>query len=340
MKKMVLLTGISGFLGGHVALQLLEKGYRVRGSVRDIRKSGKVRQTLQNHGAEVDALEFIALDLLSDTGWAEAVKGVDFLVHTASPFVTSMPKDAMELITPAVEGTRRALEAALDADVSRMIVTSSAVAIMHGHKKPRSAPLNEQDWTDENSPGLNAYVQSKTMAEKKAWEIMEKVGRRKDLATINPSLILGPLLDDDPGTSGALVLRLLKGTIPAAPRFNLSIIDVRDVAAAHIAAMENPQAGGKRFAMAAGNMWIMQIANGIKRDFPRFASKMPKFTMPDWAIRIYALFDRDIRDSLNELGIVHKIDASRARQLLATDFISAEQAITATVQSMLKQELV
>ena len=340
MKNRVLLTGISGFLGGHVALQLLEKGYRVRGSVRDIGKSDKVRQALQNHGARVDELEFVALDLLSDKGWAEAMKGIDLLIHTASPFVTSMPRDRMELITPAVEGTRRALEAALDADVSRMIVTSSAVAIMHGDKKPGPAPLNEQDWTDENSPGLNAYVQSKTMAEKKAWEIMERAGRRRDLATINPALILGPLLDDDPGTSGALVLRLLKGTIPAAPRFNLSIIDVRDVAAAHIAAMETPQAGGKRFAMAAGNMWIMQIANGIKRDFPRFASRMPKFTMPDWAIRVYALFDRDIRGSLNELGVVHQIDASRARQLLATDFIPAEQAIAATVQSMLKQELV
>ncbi len=340
MTQNILLTGISGFLGGHIALQLLNAGHKVRGSVRNLEKSDKVRQTLKSHGADIDNLEFVALDLNSDEGWSEAMKDVDILMHTASPFVTSMPKDKMELITPAVEGTKRALNAALAANVAKIVLTSSSVAIMHGHEKSRTAPFTEDDWSNLNSTEVNAYIESKTLAEKKAWEIMEKAGRTNDLTTINPTLILGPLLDDDPGTSGALILRLLNGSIPAAPRFYLPIVDVRDVAAMHLAAMQTGDAGGKRFIATSEGMWIMQISNAIKSGFEQFASKLPKFQMPDWGLRIYSLFDGDVRGSLSQLGIAHTLDNSRARQILGRDFIKADKAVNATVTSMIEQKLV
>ncbi len=339
MTDTVLLTGISGFLGSHIALQLLKKGYRVRGSVRNLKRSDEVRQTLENHGADIKKLEFVALDLTDDAGWSEAMDGVSYLQHVASPFVTKMPADKMELIRPAVDGTTRAIKAALTAGVERIVVTSSMAAIMYKKYHDRSIPYSEKDWSDIDAPSANAYTQSKILAEQKAWELMDAAGRRSDLATVNPSLILGPLLNKDPGTSGALVLRLLKGSIPAAPRFTFSMVDVRDVAEIHLAAMEKGEAGGKRFASASDNLSIMQMARVMKAAFPQYQSKLPKFEMPNWIVRIYALFDSDVRSNIGELGLVRLIDASAARKLLGHDFISSKDALIATTKTIIEQKL-
>src|SRR5690349_7778525 len=148
MADLVLLTGISGFLGGHVGLELLRKGFAVRGSVRNLSKADKVRATLAKAGADVSRLDFVELDLNSDAGWDAAMPGVRYLQHIASPFVTDIPKDKMELIRPAVDGTRRALTAALKANVERIVLTSSMAAIAYGHDKARTAPFTAADWTD------------------------------------------------------------------------------------------------------------------------------------------------------------------------------------------------
>ncbi|VAW19922.1 Dihydroflavonol-4-reductase [hydrothermal vent metagenome] len=339
MTEMVLLTGISGFLGSHIALKLLNRGYRVRGSIRNLDRSDEVLKTLESHGGAIKNLELVALDLTKDDGWSEAMDGIKYLQHVASPFVTKMPKDKMELIRPAVDGTTRAITAALAARVERIIVTSSMAAIMYKKDHDRSIPYSEKDWSDLDAPSANYYTQSKTLAEKKAWELMEEAGRRNDLVTINPSLILGPLLNKDPGTSGALVLRLLKGSIPAAPRFIFSMVDVRDVAEIHIKAMENKEAGGQRFATASDNLSIMDMANVIKAAYPQYRGKLPKFEMPDWVVRIYALFDSDVRSNIGEIGLERLIEASRAKNLLGHEFISSSEALIATTKTIIEQKL-
>src|SRR5690606_27132253 len=191
---------------------------------------------------DLSRLEFFALDLLSDAGWDAAMADVRYLQHTASPFVTREPRDRNELIRPAVEGTRRALGAALRAKVERIVVTSSMAAIMYGHDPSRTAPFTGADWTNLEGRGISGYVESKRRAEGAAWELMDEAGRRADLATINPGVIFGPLLDDDPGTSVVLLKRMFDGSLPAAARVSFIVVDVRDVAAAHVAAMTSDAA--------------------------------------------------------------------------------------------------
>ena len=305
MPDRVLVTGISGYLGGHVALQLLEQGYLVRGSVRDLKKADKVRAALAQNGADVSNLEFVALDLMNDAGWTDAMAGVRYLQHVASPFVTAMPADKMDLIRPAVEGTTRALEAAFAADVERVVLTSSMAAVMYGHDKSRTAPFTADDWTNLDGRGVNAYVESKARAERAAWDIAERHGRTNDLAVINPGGIFGPLLDDDPGTSVALVTRLLDGSVPAAPDISFIVIDVRDVAALHIRAMIEPSAGGHRYPSGAGTYSILEIAKMLRRALPDRAGKLPRWP-PDWIVRLY-ICSTPTCAAISALGIVKRV---------------------------------
>lgn len=339
MADRVLLTGISGFLGGHVALELLNNGYVVRGSVRDLKRSDKVRATLAKAGGDVSRLEFVQLDLGSDKGWDEAMADVRYLQHTASPFVTQMPDDKMELIRPAVDGTSRALTAALKAKVERVVLTSSIAAIVYGHDKGRTAPFTAADWTNVDGPGVNAYSESKTRAEREAWSIMDGAGRHNDLVTINPGAIFGPLLDEDPGTSVSLLKRMFDGSLPAAARISFSIIDVRDVAAAHVVAMTAPDARGKRIPIANGERSLMEMANVLRAALPERAGKMPRFEVPDWLVRLVANVDKDIRGNVGELGVLKRVDGSAAVALLGRPMIAADDATIASARSLVAHGL-
>ncbi|MCZ4347653.1 aldehyde reductase [Devosia neptuniae] len=337
MSDRVLLTGVSGFLGGHVALQLLNAGYTVRGSVRKLAKADKVRATLARAGADISRLELVALDLLSDDGWAEAMADVRYVQHTASPFVLNTPSDPQELIRPAVEGTRRAIAAALAAKVERIVLTSSIAAIQYG-QSDTSRAFTEADWSNVDSPHIGAYAQSKTLAERAAWEMMDAAGRHDDLAVINPAGIFGPLLDEDPGTSSMLVQRLLDGKLPAVPKLAMSMVDVRDVAALQVDAMTNPAAGGQRCIASEGTYMMAEVGKMLVPAFPD--RRVPTAELPNWVVRIVALFDRDVRDNMHEMGTVKRVDGKRGSERLGRPLIGTDVSSIATGKSLVEHGLV
>lgn len=337
MTDRVLLTGISGFLGGHVALQLLNAGYTVRGSLRNLSRADAVRDTLGRAGGDVSRLEFVALDLLSDACWDEAMEGVRYLQHTASPFLLAAPKDPQEYVRPAVDGTRRAITAAFASQVERIVLTSSIAAIQYGHDD-YSRPLTEADWTNVESPLTGAYPKSKTLAEREAWRLVDQAGRHDDLAVINPGAIFGPLLDDDPGTSSTMISRLLDGKLPAVPKLAMSLVDVRDVAALHVDAMTNPAAAGQRCVASEGTYWYSEVARMLQPAFPD--RRVPTRELPHWLLRIVALFDRDLRDNLHEMGVMKRVDGHRGSERLGRPLISTAEAAIATGKSLIQHKLV
>jgi dihydroflavonol-4-reductase len=335
--QLVLVTGGSGFVGAHCILQLLDAGYRVRTTVRSLQREAGVRAMLATGGAEPgEALSFAAADLMSDAGWPEAVAGCDFVLHVASPFPPSVPKHEDELIRPAREGALRVLRAARDAGVKRVVLTSSFAAIGYG-LKAADRPFSEENWTDPNGSGVTAYVKSKTLAERAAWDFIAWDGGALELSVVNPVAILGPVLGPDYSASIQLVQRLMDGAIPGCPRLSFGIVDVRDVADLHLRAMTNPAAKGERFLAVAGDFMSMQeIAGLLRARMGDAARRVPTRVLPDWMVRLTSLFDRSVAQIVPELGNLKTAANEKARRVLGWVPRSNEEAIIATAESLVR----
>lgn len=254
-------------------------------------------------------------------------------------FAQPLTNDSQELIKPAVEGTERAVRAALFADHSRIVVTSSMAAIDCGHRD-YSNIFTEEHWTDLAGPNITAYMASKTLAEQRAWELVEAAGATSRLVVINPAAMIGPLIDDDPGTSAAIIQRMLKGEMPIVPKIILEYVDVRDIATAHIRALSDPDAGGRRHILSDTSLSLMEIANLLRETFPKFNSKLPNRAMPNWFAQLVSIFDKSLHDSRAFLGIRKRSDASRGMSLLGHSLIPATEAVRATAHSMIERGLV
>lgn len=338
-KPKVLVTGVSGFIAKHCALDLLAAGYGVRGTVRGLDKSGAVRDTLARH-VDVDRLEFAAADLESDAGWEEAVDGCRHVLHLASPFPPAVPKDEQELIRPAVQGTLRVLEAAVRGGIERFVQTSSMAAVMYGHPAGRTEPYTEADWTRVEAPGVAAYVKSKTLAEREARDYVARAPGRLHYASVNPGLVLGPALDRDIGTSADIVRSFLRGKYPGSPRVSIPCVDVRDVARMHRLALEADVPSGGRYLGAADTLWMKDIAAALRDELGASARKVPKGELPDWIMKLVALVDGTAKQAVPDLGRWLPVDTRQTRRTLGFEFIPARAAAVATARSLLDLGLV
>ena len=333
----VLVTGGSGFIGSHAMLQLLAAGHRVRTTLRSLKREGDVRAMLKvGGGSPDDRLSFFAADLGNDAGWPEASAGCDYVLHIASPFPPGVPKHEDELIVPARDGALRVLRAARDAGAKRVVLTSSYAAVGYGHK-PQKAPFDETDWTDLNGEGLTAYVKSKTIAERAAWNFIAKEGGGLELSVVNPVGVFGPVLGPDYSTSILMVQRLMDGAMPGVPKLYFGAVDVRDVADLHIRAMTDSAAKGERFLAVAGDfLSMLEIAKILKARMGAAARRVPTRQLPNWLVRVAALRDPAIKLILPELGKARNATNEKARRVLGWAPRSNEDAIAATAESLVR----
>lgn len=336
----VLVTGGSGFIGGHVILQLLAAGHTVRTTVRDLRREGEVREVLRRGGADPgDKLQFFAADLQNDTGWKEAVTGCEFVQHVASPFPPKVPKHEDELIVPARDGALRVLRAAHDAGVKRVVMTGSFAAVGYGQPE-QSKPFDESNWTNAQSQDLTAYTKSKTLAERAAWDFIAREGGAMELAVVNPVAVCGPVLGRDFATSILIVQRMMDGSMPGFPRMSFGIVDVRDVADLHLRAMTHPAAKGQRFLAVADFVSLGDIARILKLRMGTAARKVPSRELPDWMVRVLALFNPEVRQILPELGKQKNATSAKAQSVLGWNARPVDEAIVATAESLVQLGMV
>lgn len=333
----VLVTGGSGFIGSQAILQLLAAGHQVRTTVRSAGRENDVRALLKQAGAEPSGrLAFVVADLQNDNGWAQAAAGCDYVLHVASPFPPSLPANEDELIVPAREGALRVLRAARDAGVQRVVLTSSFAAIGYG-QKVQTAPFDESNWTDVAGDDVQPYAKSKTLAERAAWDFIEREGGALELAVINPVGVLGPVLGADYSTSILLVQRLMDGAMPGYPQLSLGVVDVRDVVDLHLRAMTHPAANGERFLAVAGDfMSIRDIARVLRQHLGEAAKRVPTRQLPNWLVRLAALLDPAVKQVIPELGNPKNATSEKARRVLGWTPRTNEEAIIATAESMLR----
>jgi dihydroflavonol-4-reductase len=336
--KTVLVTGGSGFLAGWCIIGLLERGYRVRTTVRNPSRERDVHAAIESQVDPGGRLTVHQAELMSDEHWPLAIEGCDYVLHVASPFPPKQPKDPDELIVPAREGTLRVLRMALDHGVKRVVVTSSIAAVRLA-PGAESRPLTEEDWTDPDESGLTPYVRSKTIAERAAWGLVDERGERDRLAVVNPGAIIGPVLSDDTSYSIQAIERMLKG-MPGAPRLGFSFVDVRDVADLEIRAMTAPEAGGQRFIATTDFLWMADTGKILRERLGDRASKVPTRTVPDIVVRGMALFDGGIRSVVGSLGKKSELSSQKARSTLGWTPRPIEDTIAETGESLIEHGVV
>ncbi|MDP5086313.1 MAG: aldehyde reductase [Yoonia sp.] len=342
MTTTVLLTGATGYIGKHIALQLLEAGYQVRGTVRNLARSDEVIQAVRPHLSDPSDLEsrltFTELDLTADAGWDAAMVGIDVVMHTASPFPLAQPKKEDDLIRPAVDGALRALRAAHNAGINRVVLTSSTAAISGSALPAGDRSFDETNWTDPTDPETTAYVRSKTLAERAAWDFVRDHAPQMNLTAINPGFVLGAPLDANFGTSIAVIKRLLRGKDPMLPDIGFATVDVQDVADMHVAVIDAPQTFGQRIMTVDKFMTFTDIAQSIKAAYPN--RKVVTRVAPDVMIRFLGLFDPTIKSIIPSLGRVDRIDNTRARQTLGRGMRQAHKAAVSSAAYLIDHKLV
>jgi len=336
MADTVLVSGGSGYIAGFLIRQLVAEGWRVHTTVRNLAREAEVRKLL---AVDDSRLRFFAADLNADAGWAEAMAGCTHVAHVASPLPFGVPKHPDELIVPARDGALRALRAAKAAGVRRFVMTSSVAAISYGRGRGIHH-FTEADWTLLDKPGLTPYIQSKTIAERAARDWVAKEGGRLEFCSINPSVVLGPVWGADYSTSVMVVKRLLDGRVGACPDIGFGVVDVRDVADLHVRALKAPGMAGERFIASGRFMKLREVADVLRAELGPQAHKVTTRNMPDWMVRVAALFNPLARAVVGELGSVRHQDASHAKAVLGWATRPVEQSIGDAARSLIQLGIV
>ena len=325
----VLVTGATGYIGLHCIHQLLNQGYAVNGSVRSPERKDEIFQALQNHNTSTENLNIFTFNLNDDEGWDEGMEGCDYLLHVASPIALEN-HDEDFFVKPAVAGVNRAMKFAKKHNVKKVVLTSSVAAIYETMES--KSYYDENDWSDPENPAISHYSKSKTLAERAAWEFVENENNPFELAVINPALVIGPSLSGDLGESNKAIEMVATGKMPVAVPLQFGYVDVRDVAAAHILAMQNPASNGERFALAEKDLWYGDVAK-VLRD--NGFDKAPTLAVPVWLAKILAIFSKELKLAVPYLGRLRSVkNTSKAKDILGWNPRPAEESIVEIAQQI------
>ena len=340
MTNKVLLTGISGWIAKHTAIELLNAGYEVLGTIRNNNLVDQTKQTISKY-ASTEKLSFVELDLLKDDGWNEAAKGCRYIFHVASPFPMKVSSNRENLLPVAVDGTLRVLNAGLNAGVEQIIKTSSIVAMFRKPNRTNPYTFGENDWSDENwIEGVSDYFLSKTKAEKAAWRLMESKGLKNKLTTINPGGVFGDALDKKGGTSIEYIRQFMKGKFPGAPKFAVLISDVKDIAKAHVACIGNNKVGGRRLIVGKDVKRLVELSQLIAEAMPEYKKKLPTKELPNLMVKLISYIDSSAKTMIPDLGIMMQTDTSYAEEILGFKFKPAKGCISENAKSVVRLGLV
>lgn len=323
---MILVTGGNGYVGGWCIVELLNAGYAVRTTVRSAARAPGVRDVVGPRVPADARLEVVVADLGSSEGWAAAMDGVDGVLHVASPLgsASQLPDD--EMVALARDGAVRVVQAAIDAGVARVVMTSAANAASPT-SYAEGGSSDESLWTDPDAPGVIAYRRSKTLAERAAWELIERLQSATELVTVLPGAVLGPVLSADAVGSVGIIQRMLSGSMPGVPRIGLEVVDVRDLAALHVLALRSPLAAGKRYLGTGDFLWMRDIAVTLREGMGPAGAKVKTRVLPNWLVKIAARFDPGLRDILPGLGRTHVHSTARAESELGWSRRPAQETI-------------
>ena len=318
----VLVTGATGYIGLHCIHQLLNQGYAVNGSIRSPERKEEIFEALKNHNTSTENLNLFTFNLTEDDGWDEGMEGCDYLLHVASPIALEN-HDEDFFVKPAVAGVKRAFKFAKKHNVKKVVLTSSVAAIFDTLEE--KTYYDETDWSDPDNPSISHYAKSKTLAERAAWDFVKNEDNPFELAVINPALVIGPSLSGDLGESNKAIAMVATGKMPVAVPLQFGYVDVRDVATAHVLAMQNSNSNGERFALAEKDLWYKDVAK-VLRD--NGFDKAPTFNVPVWLAKILANFSKELKITLPYLGRVRSVkNTSKAKDILGWNPRPAEQSI-------------
>ena len=331
MKK-VLVTGGSGFIALHVIEQLWHKNYDIRATVRNQDRQIELLDFAKQHGRKI---QIVQADLCDDAGWDQAMQDIDVVIHIASPFPDEPVTDDEILVEPAKEGTLRVLKAACQHKVKRVILTSSIAAIGFGHGTQKD--FCDTDWTNVDDESVDAYQKSKTLAERAAWDFIKtQEDCITELCSVNPGLVLGPVLGQRIATSNQIILKMIQGVYPGCPNIQVAMVDVRDVASILVSVVNHADAPGKRFILADKNLWMHEVANILhEAGFEKVSTRV----LPNWLFRILGVFDKKMRMICHYLDMEKYYDCSPAKKLLNWRPTDAKKTLISTAKNISKKSL-
>ncbi len=336
-EERVLVTGASGFLATHIVQQLLQKGYRVRGTVRSLQNTQRVQPLRDLSTDSRHSLELVEADLTQADSWKDAVKDCKYVMHTASPFPVENPRDPDDVIKPAVDGVLAVLEACRGArTVKRVVLTGAAGSMNNG--MTGEGNFTEENWTTPDA-APSPYFKSKVLAEKSAWAFMETLSEEEkfELAVVNPGYIAGPVLCGSYAASFEIPKRMLQHEMPMLPRLFLGVVDVRDAAAAHVRAMLVPEAAGQRHILVGHHLWVRDMARILNSHFRSLGYKVPMTEAPYFLIKLAALVDKSVEMVLPGWGKVSHLSNRRMTEVLGVKPRDVTETIVDMCHSMIQR---